>query len=975
MRTCWTGILVALSLCAASPLFAQQEAPVDALNIAAARALTWPDGNASVIQLEGPVAIELDNTRLTAESAVIWITPVRRSVGDYRHVEVALIGNARIQRPDDLAMSGRQYYVDANVRGSIRIEAVQRVAVDMGRSDLYQQAKAIRSARWLVEEQPTAVTLEKRRKDEVLQPVSLSMDQFRTMETPEGKVAAVLSGNVILRQITAEGELLELQADRAVVFTPFTNLRQLPGGAQQIKSIGEAVTGAYLEGDVRITRTPRDRQRDVEQRLEANRAFYDFTTDRAVLTDVILHTRDPKTQIPIIVRAQTVRQLSEQEYTAEKARISTSSFHTPSYSIGASTTYIRISPTADELLGRRATFAAEDATLDLWNFPVFYVPNLAGSVTERNIIRGIQISNSSSFGTGISTQWGLFETLGRLPPRGTDASYRVDYFSDRGPAVGLDGQYLGGTIDEGTLDAWSYAGDLTSYLVLDNGEDHLGRRRHDIEPEDELRGRFYWQHQHFLPSNWQVQLSGGYLSDPTFLEEWFNRDFRNARPFDTSLYAKYQHGSEAFTFLVSLQPNDFPTVADLYQEQAEIERFPELAYHRIGDSFWADSATFFSANTISAMRFKAGGDDLEDLGFGTRMSPGLPSFGEPYNLSHRSPGDAVSDDVTLRGDFRQEIDFPFTLDKFRAVPYVVGRLTEYSDTIDGGAASRLLMGAGIRMTTAFWKVDDAVRSELFDLHRLRHVVEPELHVFTSAQSEERTDLLIYDEPIDAVTEVSVIQLGLNQRWQTKRGGPGRWRSVDFLTLNVRGNFFMNEPDDHEMTPVDFRGLYFVSFPEASIPRTGVNADAAWQVSDNVQALSDAQYNTEESQLATASGGFRVRQDPRLSYFVGLRHIGVDFIQNVNGRRFVFEDMDLLLLAFDYQLTRKYRLNIAHSYDLAQNRSERSALSVIRHFDRFYASVSLRIDEFQDEQAVIFNVWPEGLPLPGASQPATGSFDR
>ena len=41
------------------------------------------------------------------------------------------------------------------------------------------------------------------------------------------------------------------------------------------------------------------------------------------------------------------------------------------------------------------------------------------------------------------------------------------------------------------------------------------------------RGRVLWEHQHFFPQDWQVQLRAGYVSDATFLEEYFPRDFRD----------------------------------------------------------------------------------------------------------------------------------------------------------------------------------------------------------------------------------------------------------------------------------------------------------------------------------------------------------------------------------------------------------------------------------------------------------------
>ena len=55
--------------------------------------------------------------------------------------------------------------------------------------------------------------------------------------------------------------------------------------------------------------------------------------------------------------------------------------------------------------------------------------------------------------------------------------------------------------------------------------------------------------------------------------------------------------------------------------------------------------------------------------------------------------------MTYRGDFRQEVDYPFSLGQFRFVPYVVGRYTWYSQSPDANQSSndRLFAGAGVRI--------------------------------------------------------------------------------------------------------------------------------------------------------------------------------------------------------------------------------------------------------------------------------------
>jgi lipopolysaccharide assembly outer membrane protein LptD (OstA) len=973
-----TALVAAIVVVLTTPLslHAQYEPLVDQVIVTAPSANTWVDGDTHIIQLKGPVTIALDKTQLSAESAVMWVTPLRGVLADQRRVEVALIGSAKVSQPNEIERSGPKLYVTSRVRGSIRMTA-ERAGGDQSQTDSYKQAVAMRPVairpgdapgKWIEEEQPlipaTQPSTQPSRHFRPSQPVTIAADRLQTVETADGVVAAVLTGNIKLFQRTEVGDFIELEADRAVVFTPFHKLTELEG-ANRLQAIEQAVTGAYLEGDVRIVRTPADQRREGEQRLRANRAYYDFTTDRAALTDVVLHTIDPKTEIPIVVRARLVRQLSKNEYTAENARISSSSFNTPAFHIGAASTYIRQTDFDNEITGTRTNFIARNATFNIGGVPVFYLPAAGGTVVERSALRSIQTAGASKFGFGVLSEWGLFESLGQAPPKGLDLSYKLDYFTKRGPAAGFDAEYKGGFISETTLQPWSFSGDFMSYLVYDHGEDDLGKRRVDVEPDDELRGRFFWRHQHFIPGDWHIQVTGGYISDPTFMEEWFNKDFRTEAPLQTSLYAKRQRDTEAITFLTTWQPNDFATVAEVYQEQAEIERAMEIGYLRVGDSVLSDKMTFFSTNSVSNLRFDQSNSDLEDLGFRPQPvgfeSPGLPSFGQTG-----TPGTG-----NWRGDFRQELDFPFSAGRLRVVPYVVGRFTQYSESPDGGSHDRAYAAAGMRITTAFWKVDDTVESKLFDLHRLRHVIEPQINLYTSAQSADRSDLFIYDEPIDAITDISAVQLALHQRWQTKRGGPGRWRSVDFFTLNTELNLFANKPSDEELDPINFRGLFFTSIPEASIPRDSINGDFLWRVSDTVSVFGDGSYNINEDKLATAGIGFGVRQG-RVGYSVGLRHIGLDFTEIVNGNSFTFEQQDLLMFGFNYELTSKYNLVVQNSYDLAQHRNDRSFATLVRKFDRFFVAVSVRVDSIGEENAVFLNVWPEGVQPPGGNRGVSAS---
>lgn len=955
-----------------TPVHAQYQAPSDKLLITGKSATTWRTGDTDVLLLEGPVSIELDRATLSAKQAVVWLSP-EPGEPDRMKAQVVLIGDGKVVQ-GGAVRSGERMVVNASVAGQIRLTAADRAEKDASTSDLYRLADSIRNpganpsapatqasanagettstptTRSTESATPTPTT--KTTGTEVPTPavpatqttvppapVFFEAPELELKESDDGTVVAILSRGVKLMHRRATGDLIELQGQRVVLFTPLKNLRDLQKSGGQIKEIQDAVTAAYIEGDARIVYTPANQNRIGEQRLEAARVYYEFTTDRAILTDAVLRTIDPKQQIPITVHAKTIRQLAAGEYRTEKTELSTSAFAVPTYSIKAEKIYIRQEPGRVEGEDTRSTFEAENTTFRTFGVPFFWLPYTAGDLTNyRTPLRSIGAGNSSSFGVEVQTEWGLFETFGKSPPRDLDLTYQLDYYTERGPAGGINGKYQGGSVVGQDKQPWNFEGQFKSYFVYDEGVDDIGRTLPDQlakEGESRLRGHVQWEHQHILPDNWQAQIRGGFVSDPTFLEQWFPRQFDRELPHDVSFYLKRQKETEAFTLLAQFQPNEQVTTSDLVQEQFEVEHLPEIGYQRIGDAI--GPGTFYSNNLVSGLHFQQSRYSLEEQGFFPGNSPGQPSLGTT----------GITDDVIWRGDFRQQVNFPFSAGPFRVVPYAMGRYTMYSDSPDESTIHRLYGGLGARITTAFWKVDDTVDNRLFDLHRMRHVIEPEVNLFTSATTVDRGDVYVFDEQIDPINDVSAVQIALRQRWQTYRGGPGRWRTVDFFTLNVEANLFSNQPEEDQRQPVGFRGMFFPTLPEVSVPRNGINADAMWRIADTTALLADAQWNADKERLATASIGLVVQRDERMTYYVGTRYIA-DLNSNITTA------------SIDYQISSRYNIALGQSFDFSQGENVVSTMSLIRKFDTLFLVVKAFYNQTTDQNGFSISLVPRGL---------------
>ena len=984
--------------------------PVDYLQVNADSAQTFMDGAAQVVLIDNPITIQTDRATLSAKAAVIWFTPVEGGAIGRQRAEIALIGEANLTQ-NDATRSGDSLFVSTVVGGPVRLCVRSRENADLRQSDLYKAAGRVRPtmlrgsdvtdnilvAQPDLNQPPSTQVATATTEPATLTPTVFSGASIQTTtNTPDGKIAVVIRGSVLLTRRQPDGDLVELQADQAVLFTNLTDFAK----AGNVATVQDAVQSAYLEGDVRINFTPSIKAgRQIgEQRLRAKRAYYVFATNQAVLTEVVLQSTDPRLPFPITMRANVVKQLSLNEYDTQHVTLTTSQFASPSYAINASKAYVRSYQDPDPLVGPRVTFQGTNATLSTFGVPVFYLPYAGGDIAQNAFpLKSISLGSSRGTGFGVKTTWGLYESVGLIPPEGLDAQYHVDYYSDRGAGLGFDTEYKLGQLAETTKGPWNGEGKFTVYaLPSDSGFDNLGRYRAGVDYDGAFRGRLQWEHQQILPDNWQSQTRVGLVTDPTFMEEWYESQFRDGNSTDLSEYAKHQDGNEALTLLVQYQPNGVVTNADdlenrfitdrgragnpegsLGDKPFVVDRLPELGYFRLGESFDDDNLTLLSENRVGGYRmnesFATYGPeyDGDDQNYGFRITPANAARGRTSNRI-ATPGipslgyTGQSEDWTGRADFREEVDYPIDAGRFKVVPYVMGRYTGYTDSPDDDPQSRVLGGVGARVNTSFWKIDDSAENDFFDIHRVRHVVEPELNLFASAASIDRDDVYIYDDTIDGISDVSAASFFIRQRWQTKRGAPGLYRSVDYFTLNAGITGFANTPEEprdpdreylrsngeyyeDKLGPDSakaFRGVFFQATPEASIPRSNISGDASWRLADTTLLLGDANWNIEEQELATTAAGLLVGRGDRVSYYTGLRYIG-----SINSM--------IASFSTQYQLTPKYSVNFSAAIDLARQ-TKGGTFNIIRHFDRFYAGVGVYYDQTENESGFNIIFYPEGF---------------
>jgi len=943
-RTWWpiaAAVLLAAAGAATGAGYLHEDARIEGKEIH-----SFEDDGRQVSVVLGSFRLTLGKHSVSGRDAVLWIRSSSASDGHGVHeITVYVEGDARVVEPGRAVTTDRTMLVTVRNRGMLRASGTMSDR-PLKQFPLYQRAVAQRKASRQVSGVPAGggagpeltittqpvvqeaakvgekpappVRVSKPTPIQRTDPVHFHAAKFTSQEIGEGpdkRRATIARGNVYLSQGQADSELfLELRAQRAVVFSrqrqgggganvpwaPKVRGMKLPGGGE------EAVTGVYLEGDVVISRG--------ERFFRGPAAYYDFTSYRAYVCDPVFRTVQTQRNVPIYIRATEARILSEREAVFTDAKVSTSDFYTPTYHIGARRAQIRNETPYDETgerLGEHRWLASlEHATLNVRDVPVGYLPKTQTDFTQgHTALRQVEIGQRSNLGFGGQTEWHLFRLLGLLRPKGFKGTAEFGWY-DRGPIGGINLEY----------ERESFSGYSTMHGLIDDDEnDDFGRRRENIEAPGS-RGRILARHKQFLAKDWQLQFELSYLCDRNYLEQFFPGEFYAGKEQETLLYAKKQRDNWAFTTLLQYRLNRF---------EEQTESAPEVGFHLVGEPLLDDRLTFFSESRAGAKRFRR--------------------------------DEAISDthgDFFARLDSRNEIDWPMHFGPLNVVPWVAGRATYWSDrpevgdvdymTDEDGRFCRLWGQVGARANMHVWRVYPNVRSRLWDLRGMKHVITPEVVAFLSdtnngARPEE---LWPMDPDIEEhLFRQSGVAVGVSQRLQTKRGPADEMKTVDWMRLKVVMGVYDNGPDTQ---PAD--GRFFFYRPEYSLGRNHVNAEYLWNISDSTAFLSDVNWDMTTSRVRRWNVGMAVSRDPRLRYYLGVRRI-------------LDHDSAIGTVGLSYQINRKYSVSAFQQVDMDYNghRTLATRLTLVRKFPRWYVGGTLACNRSTGDIGLYVTLWPEGIP--------------
>ncbi|MHC4118716.1 MAG: LPS-assembly protein LptD [Planctomycetota bacterium] len=718
-----------------------------------------------------------------------------------------------------------------------------------------------------------------------------------------------------------EGGLLEFQADNAVIFLVGQRPRtDREGSGSENILPGGTVQAIYLAGDVLMTEGLRT--------FRAEEVYYDFERKKMVAMGAVMRSFDPAEGIPIYIRAEKIRQLAENKFAAEDVILTTSEFHVPQISFNASSIIVTDTTTVDQKQGgtSRTSYDAQmsDARLKVHGTTVFYWPFVRSNLERPDLpLKSIHVGNDSTWGTSVETRWYLARLLGLQEPEGTESTLALDYYSKRGVGGGIETEYGGD----------NHFGRMIGYVIHDRGDDRLGRdsSRKNLDPPRKLRGRFGWRHRHFLPYNWQLTSEVSYLSDENFLESYYRNEFYVGKEQETLLHLKRIEDNWGLSFLGKVRINDFVD---------ELEELPTSEFHWTGQSFFDDKLTFYSDTQLSRLRHRRG------------SSNNMP----------------VSQEFFSFATTRNEVDMPLAVGKVKVVPFVAGTVA-YEDglgfyrELDGGIAPRrddVWFGeTGVRISAnPYWKVFPKVKSQLWDLDQLRHLIRPHLTAVGYAQKE------------SVIEQRDTLNVGISQRLQTKRGLGEKRRNVDWMRLDVDftwvndsgdgsagpDRFIWNKPfiptinSFSDTIPLQDRRGSHIFGPR----RNYIGADYAWRLSDTTAVLSDIYFDMQSGVVQQYNVGVSHLRWPNLQFFLGSRYLRR--IDNGLGEK----GSNPVTFAVTYALDPRYSVVFSQQYDFDYGKSVRNEMTLIRRYHRVYWGISYSVDESLDRHSIAFSLWPQGV---------------
>jgi len=909
----------------------------------------WADGDARRLLLEDDVRVSIAGHEFHADRAVAWIEP--RGAGASRSWLIAVyfenvrspLGSARFSQ------SARRLLLTGSVTGGVRLAVALldrgrpegHPLVDEGERRLAQRLTELLAAGATPRPSSGFGPFDRAFVEAFGEPAPIDPDApifprrgvvtfdapNRTLVTGDDENALALTGGVAV-------EYRDLEADRTLALTAHNAVVFLAPGsvAQTLRAGPGEVRGVYLEGAVVAT--------DGEFTVRGPRVYYDVANDRAVMLDAVFRAYDESRRMPLVVRAQAIRQEALGQWEAQRATVSNIGFAEPHLALGARSVRLTRAPSPGG--PTRNLVSARGVSLRLGRTPILPLPRYEGEFDAQRLPR-VRVGTKDGDAV-IQTKWDFASIAGLAPDSPVQGDLLLDGYVARGAAGGVD-------LSWATPEAF---GSVLAYYIHDSGVDRFTTGA-EAGPPQRDRGLVLAEHLWDLTDRWSLRLQGSYISDEAFVDAFFE-PIAEVGPETISRAALARRGERSLVLVEAAGTfNDFTPNEYLLQSRGYQVQRAEASVRTVGASFFDGRLTYFGASRAGLIEPVFVEPAVRRFGF---LSPAIAQAGFGLN-----PGQSLADALRAGGfreqgvarfDTRHELTAALDAGPVRVAPFAIGRLTAYGDDFAEFRAARgqgeresnrLWAAVGATVSTAVTRVYNGVESDLLDLHRLRHVLQPSATVFTSVSNVDAETLPVFDETVESLAEGSVLRAGITSAWQTKRGGPGAWRNVDWLV--VRAEYVYSTDDTTRESSV---ARFFQTRPELSRLGEFAAADARLALTDAVGVVASGIYDLENDEVDSASVGAVIDHGYGFASFFEVRRIDAAGI-----------DSTFLNLGGSYELSARYALGAAAVLDLEDSAVEALEFEIRRRFPQWTLEVGVSYDNVREDVALGVQIRPWGGP--------------
>lgn len=762
---------------------------------------------------------------------------------------------------------------------------------------------------------------------------------------------------------------MDLEAERAVIF--LRDGGDVGSSPSQINA--SEIDGIYLEGGVFAG--------NADWSVRSPKVYVDLVNDKMLMLDAVFWSVDQRTNMPLYLRADSVRQTSLGEFEAKKARIANSAFYEPDLSIGVSELKVSVREEQDRqgglvgLVGtvrdrfggdsigegtaeagsdlvRRVYVDGKNITLRLGSVPIFWVPRVKGD-TDAFPLKEVRTGDSNRSGFGVKTRWDAYSLFGVDPIPGVKANLQLDYYTERGIGFGLNSNW----------DTAKHRGSLFSYLVPDDNGTDITSSGREITRKGETRGIVSLTDIWNIQGPWTLVTKGTYISDEAYISAFEERLGRETPDFDSMLRLERTSERNQFALELSGSPNDFFAAEHVLQSPGyAVDKIPEASFVSLGNDLLPETLPgvfeYQYEARIGAMRLRFSEVTAAEYGFNL---PGIANkaFGTATDesLADTQRLIGLDEDAVARFDTRHEIRGKFDAGAIRLTPFVVGRLTAYDTSFDTFTPNqtdemRYWGAVGMTASTTLTKVNDSANSDFLDIHRIRHIVEPSVTVWQADSGFAAGDTPIFDDDVEGLLRGSMLRAAVDQTWQTKRGGPGRWRDADILKINTE-YVWSSDRAGTSVIPD-----YYEPRPELSNPGTYVGSDVVFSPTDVLAFSGSMVFDLDADRAARSSVGALVQHRPGL-------------VSSLEYRDIRAVDATFLSSRVRYTLTDKYSISTSANYNFDEGDFQNFFARVERQFQVGTFAVSVNYNNIRAETSIGVVFRPFGTS--GASVGPGGDF--